>query len=156
MLRGRSLRIAGVPMLALTLFSACYRYVPAASGDLTVGSAYRGHFTPEGSRQVAPVIGENVERFDGRIITVLDTAYLVAMSATLKRADVRQTVWTGEQLMIPRSAVSRFELRELDRPRTMRAAALSAGGMLVVGLLVFSITSRSGGSGTVIPPPPPP
>jgi hypothetical protein len=156
MLRGRSLRIAGVPVLALTLFSACYRYVPASPTDLTVGAAYRGHFTPEGSRQVAPIIGEDVERFDGRIITVLDTAYLVAMSATLKRADVRQSVWTGEQLLIPRSAVSRFELRELDRPRTMRAAALYTGGMLAIGVLVFSIKSLVSGSGSVAPPPPPP
>jgi hypothetical protein len=156
MLRGRSLRIAGLPMLALTLFSACYRYVPASAADLTVGAAYRGHLTPEGSRQVAPIVGENVERFDGRIINVLDTAYLVAMSATLKRADVRPTVWTGEQLLIPRSAVNRFELRELDRPRTMRAAALYAGGMLAVGVLVFSIKSLTSGSGTPNPQPPPP
>lgn len=143
-------------MLALTLFSACYRYVPATPTDLTVGGAYRGHLTPEGSRQVAPIVGENVERFDGRIISVLDTAYLVAMSATLKRAQVRQTVWSGEQLMIPRSAVNRFELRELDRPRTLRAAALYAGGMLAVGVLVFSVKSLVGGSGSADPPPPPP
>jgi hypothetical protein len=156
MLRGRSLRIAGVPMLALTLFSACYRYVPASPTDLTVGAAYRAHLTPEGSRQVAPVVGENIDRFDGRIVSVLDTAYLVAMSATLKRADERQTVWTGEQLLIPRSAINRFELRELDRPRTMRAVALYTGGLLAIGVLVFSIRSLSSGSGTVIPPPPPP
>jgi hypothetical protein len=141
MLRGRPLRVIGVPILALTLFSA---------------SEYRGHLTDEGSRRVAPVIGENVEQFDGRIVTVLDTAYLVAMSATLKRTEQRRTVWTGEQLMIPRSAVNRFELRQLDRPRTIRAAALYGGGMLAIGVLVFSIKSLSSGSGTVTPPPPPP
>ena len=101
-------------------------------------------------------MGENVEQFDGRIVTVLDTAYLVAMSATLKRSEERPTIWTGEQLMIPRSAVNRFELRELDRPRTLRAAALYTGGILVVGLLVFSIKSLASGSGSVNPPPPPP
>jgi hypothetical protein len=156
MLRGRSLRIAGVPMLALTLFSACYRYVPTSSADLTVGGAYRGHLTSEGSQRVASIVGENVGQFDGRIVTVFDTAYLVAMSATLKRSEQRPTVWTGEQLMIPRSAVNRFELRELDRPKTLRAAALYAGGILVVGVLVFSIKSLASGSGTVNPQPPPP
>ena len=156
MLRGHSLRVTGVPVLALTLFSGCYRYVPASSGDLVVGVAYRGHLTSEGSQRVAPLVGENVARFDGRIVTVSDTAYVVAMSATLKRTDVRPTVWTGEQLVIPRSAVSRFELRELDRPRTLRAAALYAAGIAVIGLLVFSITSKASGSGTVEPPPPPP
>jgi hypothetical protein len=156
MLRGPRLRVAGVPVLALTLFSACYRYVPTTTADLTVGGAYRGHLTDEGSRRVAPVIGENVQQFDGRIVTVLDTAYLVAMSATLKRSEQRRTIWTGEQLLIPRSAVNRFELRQLDRPRTIRAAALYGGGMLAIGVLVFSIKSLASGSGTVAPPPPPP
>jgi hypothetical protein len=156
MLRGRSLRVTGIPVLALTLFSACYRYVPMSSGDPVVGGAYRGHFTPEGSQRVATIVGENVELFDGRIVTVLDTAYLVAMSATLKRSEQRPTIWTGEQLVIPRSAVNRFEMRELDRPKTMRAAVLYAGAVLVVGVLVFSIKSLGSESGTVNPPPPPP
>ena len=156
MLRGRSLRITGVPMLALTLFSACYRYVPATTGDPVVGNAYRGHFTPEGSRQVARLVGENVTTFDGRVITVTDTAYLFAMSATFKQTEARTTIWTGEQLVIPRTAVNRFELKQLDRPRTIRAAALYTAGILALGVLVFSIKSLASGGGTVSPPPPPP
>jgi hypothetical protein len=156
MLRGRSLRATGVPMLALTLFSSCYRYVPTTTTDLVVGGAYRGHLTEEGSRLVAPIVGQDVVGFDGRIVTVTDTAYLIAMSATRKRTDPRPTIWTGEQLVIPRSAVNRFELRELDRPKTMRAAALYTAGIVGVGILVFSIKSLASGSGTVTPPPPPP
>ena len=155
MLRGRSLRIAGVPMLALTLFSACYRYIPATTGPV-VGGAYRGHFTAEGSRQVARLVGENVTTFDGRVVTITDTAYLFSMSATFKPSEARSSVWTGEQLFIPRSAVNRFELKELDRPRTMRAALLYSAGMLALGVLVFSVKSLASGSGTVSPPPPPP
>ncbi len=156
MLRGPILRITGIPVLALTLFGACYRYVPASSGDLVIGEAYRGHLTAEGSQRVARIVGENVERFDGRIVTVTDTAYLVAMSATLKRSEERQTVWTGEQLVIPRSAVNRFELRQLDRPRTLRAAALYTLGLLAVGVLVFSIQGIASQDGSPPPPPPPP
>ena len=156
MLRARALRATGIPVLVLTLFSACYRYVPAPTSDLIVGGAYRGHLTDDGSRRVAPLVGENVVRFDGRIVTVLDTAYLVSMSATLKRSEERPTIWTGEQLMIPRAAVNRFELRQLDKGRTMRAAALYGGGIAVIGILIFSIQSLASGSGTVNPPPPPP
>jgi hypothetical protein len=58
--------------------------------------------------------------------------------------------------MIPRSAVNRFELRELDRPKTLRAAALYTGGIVLIGVLVFSIKSLASGEGTVPPPPPPP
>lgn len=156
MLRGRTLRIAGIPVLALTLFSACYRYVPLSSAEPEIGGAYRGYLTPEGSQRVAPLVGQDVQQFDARIVSVLDTAYLVAMSATLKRSDTRPTVWSGEQLIIPRDAVNRFEVRELDRSRTMRAAALYTLGVAALGVLIFSINSAVSGSGTVPPPPPPP
>jgi hypothetical protein len=156
MLRGRTIRRTGIPILALTIFSACYRYVPVTNGDITVGAAYRGHLTPEGSQSVARIVGENVQRFDGRIVSVLDTVYLVAMSATLKRSEQRPTIWTGEQLYIPRAAVNRFELRELDRPRTLRAAALYSAGVIAIGVLVFSIKSLASGDGQIAPPPPPP
>jgi len=155
MLRGRILRVTGYPVLALTLLGACYRYVPV-TGDLVVGGAYRGHLTPEGSQHVARLVGENVQLFDGRIVAVTDTAYLVSMSATFKRTEVRPTVWTGEQLVIPRSAVNRFELRELDRPRTVRAAALYTVGLVALGALVFSIRGIVSGDGNTTPPPIPP
>jgi hypothetical protein len=154
MLRGRALRLTALPVCAAVLFSGCYRYVPITA-DVVVGGAYRGHLSAEGSQRVAPLVGVDIDRFDGRIVSVLDTAYLIAMSATVKRADPRATVWTGEQLMIPRSAVSRFELRELDRSRTMRAVALSGLGMLVVGGLVLSVSGFVGGSnpGPITTPP---
>jgi hypothetical protein len=78
------------------------------------------------------------------------------MSATQRRADARQIVWTGERLVIPRSAVNKFETRELDRKRTMRAAILYAAAVIGVGALVFSIKGGSGGDGGQPPPPPPP
>lgn len=132
------------------LFGACYRYVPTTSSDLIVGAAYRGHLTSEGSTRVAPLLGQDVRQFDGRIVNVLDTAYLVAMSATLKRADPRPNSWTGEQLLIPRAAVSNFELRQLDRPRTFRALALYTAGMIVGG--VVWLTAIKGGAGGTPPP----
>ena len=77
------------------------------------------------------------------------------MSATQKRADPRSVVWAGERLVIPKSAVNKFELRELDRGRTFRAALLYTVGILAVGTLVFSIRGGSGGTGGEPPPPPP-
>lgn len=156
MLRGPILRATAIPVLALNLLGACYRYVPMEPTEVEVGGAYRAYLSPEGTQQVARLVGENVERFDGRVVTVLDTAYLVSMSATLKRSDARQTVWTGEQLLIPRSAVNRFERRQLDRPRTVRAAALYSTGLLAVGVLVFSVKGIVSGSPPGNPAPTPP
>ena len=154
MLRGPALRATAIPLLALQLVSACYRYVPT-TGDVAVGGDYRGHLTAEGSQRIASLVGENIERFDGRILTITDTSYLVAMSATQRRSDPRQVVWTGERLVIPRNAVNRFETRELDRKRTMRAAVLYTAGFVVAGVLLFSIKGGSSGGGGEPPPPPP-
>lgn len=120
-----------------------------------VGGAYRGYLTPEGSQKVAPLVGQDVGQFDARILTITDTSYLVAMSATQRRTDPRQTVWTGERLVIPRSAVNRFETRELDRKRTFRAAILYSAAFIGIGALLFSIKGGSGGDGGEPPPPPP-
>jgi hypothetical protein len=146
MLRGRALRISALPVAALTLFSACYRYVPVTEASLEVGGAYRAHLTPEGSQQVAPLLGMDVMHLDGRILSVQDTSYLVSMSATVKREDPRPIVWTGERLTIPRAAVNRLELRQLDRPRTIRAAVLYTAGLLAIGGLVFSVRGLVSGN----------
>ena len=57
--------------------------------------------------------------------------------------------------MIPKSAVDKFELRELDRGRTFKASLFYTLGIGAVGVLLFSI---KGGAGGVVgdPPPPPP
>lgn len=155
MLRGRALRWVAWPVLALTAASGCYRYVPVPNGDLNPGAAYRGYLTPEGSQRIAPYVGQDVERFDGRVVSVLDTAYLVAMGATVRRGDPRSLIWSGEQINVPRTAVSRFELRELDRPKTLRAVALYAVGMVAASYLWFSVKGGAAGNCCIEPPPPP-
>jgi hypothetical protein len=64
-------------------------------------------------------------------------------------------VWSGERLTFPKAAVNKFELRELDRGRTMRAALLYTVGVVAVGALVFSIKGGASGGGGEPPPPPP-
>ncbi|NUQ11861.1 MAG: hypothetical protein HUU26_05945 [Gemmatimonadaceae bacterium] len=155
MLRGRALRITAIPVTAVTLFGACYRYVPPPNGEISLGSSYRGYLTPEGSGQVARLMGEGVLRFDGRVVSIVDTAYLVAMGATVKHSDPRPLIWTGEHLWVPKAAVNRFELRELDRPRTVRAALIYAGSIALLGAAWFRIRGGASGNCCIEPPPPP-
>ena len=145
-MRGAALRLTAGPLCAVLLVGACYRYVPATTGDLVLGGVYRGHLTPDGSEQVARLMGRDISVFDGRIVTATDTALLVAMSASVKRADPRRTIWSGEQLFVPRSAVLNFERRELDGRKTFGAFLLSAAGILVTGAIWLSIKGRVSGS----------
>ncbi len=150
-----ALRLAVASIGAVSLLAGCYKYVPMNGGDLILGAAYRGHLTPEGSQRVAPLVGQDVARFDARIVSVLDTAFLVAMGATVRRGDPRQQIWTGEQVLIPRVAVNKFELRELDRPRTIRAAAYYTVGMFAAAYLWFRVRGGAGGTDGIDQPPPP-
>ena len=65
MLRGQILRATAIPVLALNVLAACYRYVPATTTDVAVGGVYRGYLSAEGSQNVARLVGENVALFDG-------------------------------------------------------------------------------------------
>ena len=102
--------------------------------------------------------GKVVEPFDEK--AVKHGAYELSLGPeaflTSDDDNKKKVLDEGEQLVIPRAAVGRFEERELDRKRTMRAALLSTLGIFALGALVFSIKGASSGNGGGEPPPPPP
>jgi hypothetical protein len=128
------------------LLGACYRYVPTTGTDLVAGQVYRGHLSPNGTERVARLMGADVGRFDGRVVTATDTALLVAISSTVKRSDPRRMIWSGEQLAIPRDAIATYERRELDGRRTMGAALLGAAAILATGAIWLSIKGKAEGN----------
>ena len=149
-------RASFLAMGALAL-SACYRYVPETAPDPVAGSEYRAYLTTEGAARLRPLLGQDVIRVDGRVLAVSDTAFQVSMGATGVTTDPRPVIWSGEQIWIPRAAVERIERRELDRPRTMRAAALYTAGVMLAGSVWLSISGRAsekGGGGPGPAPPP--
>lgn len=148
---------ASIVALGALALSACYRYVPETAPEPAPGSDYRAHLTAEGAARLRPLLGQDVVRVDGRLLAVTDSAYQVAMGATGVTTDPRPVIWSGEQIWIPRSTVERFERRQLDRPRTMRAAALYTAGVMLAGSVWLSISGRAsekGGGGPGPTPPP--
>ncbi|HSA54568.1 MAG TPA: hypothetical protein VLE53_02640 [Gemmatimonadaceae bacterium] len=151
------MKCASFAVAGLLAVCACYRYIPETAPEPLPGSEYRAHLTPEGAALLRPLLGQDVIRVDGRVLAVSDTAYQVAMGATGVSTDPRPVIWSGEQMWIPRAAVERFERRELDRPRTMRAAALYTAGVMLAGSVWLSINGRAserGGGGPGPTPPP--
>lgn len=143
-------------LAALVGVCACYRYVPETSPEPAVGVEYRAHLTPEGSVQLRPFLGQDVVRVDGRLVAVNDTVYEVSMGATTTSHDPRPIIWSGELMRLPKGAVERIERRELDRRRTVRAAALYTAGVVLAGSVWLSISGRAtqtgdGGGGPIRP-----
>ena len=136
--------------LLLCLATGCYRYValpaaPARDADV------RFQLTPAGSASLTPVLGRGTMAVEGRVAALTDTAYVLAVSATLKPTEdgnnsAARTVWAGEMVTIPRASVASAENRTLDRGHTAGIFAVSAVAAAIVVKLVVH-TLGSGGSG---------
>ena len=147
--------------LLFCLATGCYRYVPLASGTFAADTEVRFGLTPAGSASLAPVLGRGTVAVEGRVAGVTDTAYVVAMSATLKPTEdgtvsTARTVWAGEMVSIPRASVATTESRTLDRGRTAAVfAATSVAAAIIVKLVVHTLGSGGSGGdtgGTVVTP----
>jgi hypothetical protein len=147
-----------LPAMAL-LLAACYRYAPATPPQVVPGVHAR--LALAGSNgQLRSVLGAETIAVEGQVVGASESAYTLAVAATLKPGVVsqipRRIVWAGESVIIPSVAVSGVELRTLDRGRTARAVALGAvAAVITVRLIVSAVGSSGGGSddGTVVVPP---
>lgn len=142
-------------LLLFALLPGCYRYVPEPTLDPVPGMEYRAYLSATGSEQMRPLLGQDVVYFGGRAVAVHDTIFEFVMGSTVKRTDPRPMIWSGERIAVPRGTLERIERREMDRRRTVRAAALFTAGTFVVGSIWLGVSGKSSGSGTGPPTNPP-
>lgn len=146
---------------AILLLSACYRYVPSTAAPVP-GSEARLTLTPAGSSSLVPILGQDTRAVEGRLSSVTDSGYVVAVSGTLKRGQgsggeitLSRTTWAGESVRIPRLGIEGVELRSLDARKTGVAAVVGAALAVIAAKLITNAIGSSGtGSegGTVISP----
>jgi len=118
--------------------------------------------TPAASATLSPILGPEARAVEGRLSSVRDSGYVIAVSGTLKRgqgasgeAILSRTTWAGESVSIPRVAVEGVELRSLDARKTGLAVILgTALAVVAVRLITHAIGSSGSGSegGTVVSP----
>jgi hypothetical protein len=146
-------------LTAVLLLSACYRYTSAPVTTIAPGSHVRLGLLPTPDGQLARVLGSETTGLEGRVVSESDSAWTVSVASTLKRREpipANRTIWAGEEVSIPRAAVSRVELRSLDRKKTTRLIVLGAVGTVVLArlvVLVGSIGSGDDGGGPIVIPP---
>jgi len=150
----RRLRAALVlPALA----GGCYQYAAVESTSAIPASDVRLDLTAAGASALVPTLGRSTTAVEGKMQRVTDSTYVLGVSSTLKRAEddetsFTRTLWAGESVSIPRSAVAGVELRSLDRRRTIVAASLvTVLGVLAAKVIVHGI--GSGGSSSSDGPP---
>jgi hypothetical protein len=135
------------PLIALLLTTGCYRYVPARTGAVPVGTEVRLHVTPEAAARVEPVVGSSLQEVDGLLERWGDEVVLAVRVPSGEGAierDLRNRV-----ILSPNEVIA-VEVRERDRART---AILTAGLTAVgVGAVVAAISGVFGGSTNTDPP----
>ena len=135
-------RISGAILIVLAATS-CYRLTPVEGGAPARGLEVRLSLSDEGSVRMAPLIGPRIAAIDGRVLEMVDTAYVLGVTAVVTQAG-RSMAWSNERLTVPRSAVSSVRTRTLDRKKTWMAAALGVVGAIALGE-VFGIGNGFGG-----------
>ena len=146
---------------AILLLSGCYRYVPSTTAPAP-GAEVRLDLNAAGSASLVPILGQNTRAVEGRLSSVADSGYVIAVSGTVKHGQgsggeptTTRTTWAGESVRIPRNALEGVELRSLDSRKTTFAAVLGAALTVVaVKLITHAIGSSGSGTegGTVISP----
>jgi hypothetical protein len=141
------------------LLAACYRYVPTTEPLLTPGVHARFALAePNGA--LRSILGAETIGVEGKVVSTSDSAYRLSVAATVKPGIAgglpRRTVWGGDSVAIPRTAVGIIELRSLDRGRTARVIAIGAVATVIAMRLIVTTVGSSGGGGGdgggVIPP----
>ena len=149
----RRLAALALPVIA----GGCYRYSAVEPTAAVPASEVRLNLTHAGSLALVSTLGASTAAAEGRIVRVTESAYVLAMSSTLKRTDespesMTRTVWAGDSVSIPRSAVASVEQRSLDGRRTAVAASVATVlGVLAAKLIVHGIGSSGSESGTGTP-----
>lgn len=142
---------------ALTVVvTGCYRYAPMTEGTPAPGAEVRLALGPSATPELFRVLGDRTEAVEGRVTSASDAGYTLAVSGTRKTGETATTAWAGEQVTIPRGAVTDVQRRTLDRKKTFGIAGIAILAAAGTKLLIDGFSSKSGGTDNGGPPPPPP
>ncbi len=147
-MRMQTLGAVALPLL----FARCYVYTPLETvtprSEVDVALA----LTDQGRVEAAHTLGPALDRVEGRVAQVNDTAYLLQVSSV---RDLRGVVtkWSGERVMVPRAWVGNSYTRRLSRSRTyLFAGAFAAGAAAFIVSRTLGVggpsSQGSGGQGS--------
>lgn len=127
-------------LVALLAVTGCFRYQPSTV-EATPGVMLRLQLTESAAERLTSVLGAHASTVDGRLVAVSEGGYVVSVSRVVR--DGVAITWAGEEVVVPRDAISIVERRVLDRRRTFATA-----GVAVVAAVLIGKLARSAGGGS--------
>lgn len=116
---------------AFLLLCGCYTYRNTAVGDAAIMTPVRVELTEEGSQEITKQVGPRGGVLEGVLTARSDSALVFGVTALTRTNGVEET-WHGEHVTVPRSSVSRVQVRKFSALNTgLFIAGLVTGGLLV-------------------------
>ena len=138
----RRARCLAVALLAAA--AGCYQTVNVAPGALAPGANVRIDLTSDGERELAPRLGDETVRVEGRVETATPDAVGLVVSRTVKKFG-GTVPWIGERVTIPTRVIAHAGRRDIDRQRTTLAAAGAAAA--AIAAFVVLVAQHGAGRG---------
>lgn len=135
--------IALLCIALLAVQTGCYSFLPIQESAPNVGQEVGVILNDQGRQLVRDRLGELVERVDGTLLSVTETAITLSVTSTLSLRGT-ESIWAGEQVEIQRAGIRGFRERQLSRSRTV---FLAIGIVVGVAALISSLTLAVGGNG---------
>lgn len=144
---GRRGRTALV-LAAVSPLAGCYTTRPVTSAPAP-GSTVLLDLTDRARVDLGDRIGPSASRIEGIVQERNDTAYVLRVSS-VAYLNGQSNKWSGEQLIVPTTAIAQARLREFSRSRT---TAIGAGIAAALAAVFFSTDFFGLGGPTVDPQP---
>lgn len=132
----RSLLLSG----ATTCCIACQTYTAESVASLAPGSDIRVTLAPQGSTELANIVGIGAGTIEGKVVTN-DATGVRLEAAGVQRTDGNTLRLYGKSILLPAGAVAVAEVKHTDVGRSLLAAGAVVGGALLVAHM-------GGGSGS--------
>jgi hypothetical protein len=127
---------------ALVSSGACYTYSNVMTANNVAEERAEFRLSDEGRVRMQRQLGPGALTVEGRVTSNTDSAWTLKVYR-LTNVEGFANVWSGEEIELPRSAVTTVSTRRLDRQASLVAAAGVTG---VVAVFILSRSLFGGGS----------
>jgi hypothetical protein len=147
---GAALALLLVPQLA-----GCFQYVGVPATGRPAGADVAVSITDRGREVMTPLVGANVRRINGRVVSSTDTSLVLAVTSVdhLRGEPDR---WGGENVAVPRDFISTVGERRLSRGRTAIVMGVAAAAVAMASRIAIEGFGTGNGGGERPPPEGPP
>jgi hypothetical protein len=132
-------------LLGSTTLAGCHTFQPTSYDRIAPGQEVRARLSGVWADSLDSVLQKDSRTVEGTVVGKADGDLLLEVAVQNELRGMRfETL--SQRVRVPRDGFLNLELKELDRGRTVGAAALVAAA--VGALIVKQLTSETGGSGS--------